>query len=54
MCAGAIVNARIKMIVFGCYDEKEGCCHAVMILGHLIRTKSAEIKCIFSSLSQTT
>ena len=26
MCAGAIVNARIKMVVFGCYDEKEGCC----------------------------
>ena len=25
MCAGAIVNARIKMIVFGCYDENEGC-----------------------------
>ena len=26
MCAGAIVNARIKMVVFGCYDEEEGCC----------------------------
>ena len=26
MCAGAIINARLKMIVFGCYDEKEGCC----------------------------
>ena len=26
MCSGAIVNARIKMIVFGCYDEEEGCC----------------------------
>ena len=26
MCSGAIVNARIQMIVFGCYDEKEGCC----------------------------
>jgi len=26
MCAGAIINARLDMIVFGCYDEDEGCC----------------------------
>ena len=26
MCAGAIVNSRFKMVVFGCYDEQEGCC----------------------------
>ena len=26
MCAGALVNARIKMVGFGMYDEKEGCC----------------------------
>ena len=26
MCAGALVNARIKMVVCGMYDEKEGCC----------------------------
>ena len=26
MCAGAIVNARLEMVVFGCYDEQEGCC----------------------------
>jgi len=26
MCAGAIVMARFKMVVFGCYDEEEGCC----------------------------
>ena len=26
MCAGAIINARIKMAVFGCYDEEAGCC----------------------------
>ena len=26
MCAGAIVNARLKQVVFGCYDEEEGCC----------------------------
>ena len=26
MCAGALINARIKMVGFGMYDEKEGCC----------------------------
>ena len=26
MCAGAIVISRLKMVVFGCYDDQEGCC----------------------------
>jgi len=26
MCAGVIVNSRIKRVVFGAYDEKAGCC----------------------------
>lgn len=26
MCAGAIVMSRIKMVIFGCYDEEQGCC----------------------------
>mgnify|MGYP005707176017 FL=1 len=26
MCAGAIINSRLKMVVFGCYDEEMGCC----------------------------
>jgi len=26
MCAGALVNARIQKVIFGMYDEKEGCC----------------------------
>ena len=26
MCAGALVNSRIDKVVFGMYDEKEGCC----------------------------
>ena len=26
MSAGAIVNSRMTMVVFGCYDEQEGCC----------------------------
>ena len=26
MCAGALINARISMLIFGMYDKKEGCC----------------------------
>lgn len=26
MCAGALVNSRVEKVVFGCYDESEGCC----------------------------
>ncbi len=26
MCAGAIINSRLEKVVFGCYDEEEGCC----------------------------
>ena len=29
MCAGAAVNARIKRIIFGAYDEKNGACGSV-------------------------
>ncbi len=26
MCAGAIINSRLKMVIFGCYDAEKGCC----------------------------
>ena len=26
MCAGAMINARLSKVVFGMYDENEGCC----------------------------
>ncbi len=26
MCAGAIMNARMELVVFGAYDESAGCC----------------------------
>ena len=32
MCAGAIINARIKRVVFGCYDKKAGVYGSVMDL----------------------
>lgn len=32
MCAGAIINARIKKVVFGAYDKKNGACGSVVNL----------------------
>jgi len=32
MCAGAIINARLSTVVFGCYDEKYGCCGSQYLL----------------------
>lgn len=29
MCAGAIINSRIRRVVFGAYDKKAGCCGSV-------------------------
>ena len=29
MCAGALINSRISKLIFGMYDEKEGCCGSV-------------------------
>ena len=26
MCSGAIINSRLKRVVFGAYDKKAGCC----------------------------
>ncbi len=35
MCAGAIINARIKRVVFGAADEKAGSCGSVVNLFEL-------------------
>ncbi|MEE9190040.1 MAG: tRNA adenosine(34) deaminase TadA [Candidatus Neomarinimicrobiota bacterium] len=32
MCAGAINNARLTQVVFGCYDGEEGCCGSLYSL----------------------
>lgn len=32
MCAGAIINSRIKKVVFGAYDKKNGACGSVVNL----------------------
>ena len=26
MCAGAIINSRMRLLVFGAYDDEKGCC----------------------------
>ncbi len=35
MCFGAIVNARVKRVYFGCYDVKYGAMEYVQRLGYL-------------------
>ena len=32
MCAGAIINARIKRVVYGASDRKAGCCGSILAL----------------------
>ena len=39
MCAGAILNSKIKSLYFGAYDEKEGCCGSLYQLCHDPRFK---------------
>ncbi len=35
MCTGAIINSRIKRVVYGASDEKAGCCASVINLFEL-------------------
>ncbi len=32
MCAGAIINSRIKSVIFGCYDAERGYCGSIVDL----------------------
>lgn len=32
MCAGAVINSRIKKLYFGAYDKKAGCCGTLYAL----------------------
>ena len=32
MCAGAIINARVKRVVYGASDRKAGCCGSILDL----------------------
>ena len=39
MCAGALVNARLKFAGFGMYDEQEGCCGSLYQMCQDLRLK---------------
>ena len=52
MCAGAIINARLKRLVYGAFDENGGACASVIPLfeekfGHkpLVRSRILEKEC---------
>ncbi len=44
MCAGAIVNSRIKRVVFGCYDKKAGAYGSVFDLSEYPLNHKYEIQ----------
>lgn len=65
MCAGAIINSRIKRVVYGARDEKAGCCgtvvdlfalpfnHAPVVQGGLMEAECRqELQAFFVSLRQ--
>lgn len=52
MCAGAIINARLKRVVYGAFDEKGGACASVVNLFELpfnhkpmVRSRVLEKEC---------
>lgn len=52
MCAGAIINSRIKRLVYGAFDEKNGACASVLNLFEesfthtpLVRSRILEKEC---------
>lgn len=44
MCTGAIINARIRRVVFGAYDKKAGSCGSVVNLFELPYNHKPELK----------
>lgn len=43
MCMGAILNARIKRVIFGAYDLKAGCCGSLINLNEIGYPHKCEI-----------
>lgn len=33
MCAGALLNARVERVVYGCRDDKAGAVHSLFVIG---------------------
>lgn len=44
MCAGAIINSRIKKVTFGAYDKKNGACGSVIDLFSLSFNHKPEVE----------
>ncbi len=44
MCAGAIINARIKKVVYGAYDLKAGSCSSVISMFNLPYNHQPELQ----------
>lgn len=44
MCAGAIINSRLRRVVFGAYDKKAGSCGSVICLFDLPYNHCPEIE----------
>ena len=44
MCAGAIIEARIKRLVFGCFDTKSGAFGSVIDVNTLPLNHKVEVK----------
>lgn len=43
MCAGAIINSRIKRVVFGCFDKKSGAFGSVININNLDLNHNVEV-----------
>ena len=65
MCTGAVMNARLKRLVFGAHDPKAGSCgsivdlftlpynhHPLVVSGILAEDCAAELKRFFKDLRQ--
>lgn len=63
MCSGAIINSRIRRVVYGAYDKKAGCCvsltnlfalpfnHRPTVVGGILELQSQELlKSFFKKL----
>jgi tRNA(adenine34) deaminase len=44
MCAGAIIEARLKRVVFGCFDEKRGALGSVFSVNDLRLNHKVEVE----------
>ena len=44
MCAGAIIESRIKRLVFGCFDQKRGAFGSLLDVNELTLNHKVEVR----------